>query len=453
MTRDMTEGKPLTLILQFCIPMLIGNLFQQFYNMVDSMIVGKFVGVDALAAVGSTGAVNFLVIGFVTGCASGFAIPVAQRFGAGDYSAMRKHTANAFYISVIITVVMTTLTMIFTRDMLVLTKTPDDIIDYAYDYIIIIFGGIAVTMLYNILASILRALGDSRTPLIFLAIASLLNVALDFLFVVGLKMECAGAGWATVIAQAVSAVLCLIYMKRKYPILTFAKSELKPEGQCCGTLLKIGLPMAFQFSITAIGSIILQTAVNSLGSGIVAAVTAANKIQMIAMQPMETMGVTLATYGGQNLGAGKIPRIKQGIRESTIVTLIYSAAAFAAVALLGQYIALLFIDADQTAILGDVKTFLRINGMFYPVLAILFILRNSLQGLGYSLLPMMAGVCELAARTAVAFLLVGHFGYMAICIASPTAWIAAVILLCLTYFSKMKKLYSDYNANRQSVSA
>ena len=440
MVRDMTEGKPLSLILQFCIPMLVGNLFQQLYNMVDSVVVGRFVGQDALAAVGSTGSISFLVIGFVTGCTSGFAIPVAQTFGAGDYVGMRKHVANAMYLSILISVLLTTLTMIFTRPLLELMNTPENIIDSAYSYIIVIFGGIAVTMLYNILASVLRALGDSKTPLLFLAVASVLNIILDLLFVIGFKLECLGVGFATVIAQAISAALCLIYIKKRYPILTFSKDELRADKTCSGRLLSVGLPMAFQFSITAVGSIILQTAVNSLGSGIVAAVTIANKIQMIVTQPMETMGVTLATYGGQNLGAGRIDRVKKGISQSLIVILIYSLAAFAVVTLLGEYIAMLFIKPEEMAVMGEVKQFLFCNGMFYPILAILFVLRNSLQGLGFGLLPMMAGVCELVARTVIAFMLVGTFGYTAICFASPAAWVAADILLAVIYFIKMKEL-------------
>lgn len=444
MVRDMTEGKPLSLILHFCIPMLVGNLFQQLYNMVDSVVVGRFVGQDALAAVGSTGSISFLVIGFVTGCTSGFAIPVAQTFGAGDYAEMRKHVANAMYLSILISALLTTLTMIFTRPLLELMNTPENIIDSAYDYIIVIFGGIAVTMLYNILASVLRALGDSKTPLLFLAVASVLNIILDLLFVMGFKLECLGVGFATVIAQAISAALCLIYIKKRYPILTFSKDELRVNKACSGRLLSVGLPMAFQFSITAVGSIILQTAVNSLGSGIVAAVTIANKIQMIVTQPMETMGVTLATYGGQNLGAGRIDRVKKGISQSLIVILIYSVAAFAVVTLLGEYIAMLFIKPEEMAVMDEIKQFLFCNGLFYPILAILFILRNSLQGLGFGLLPMMAGVCELVARTVIAFALVGIFGYTAICFASPAAWVAADILLAVIYFIKMKELTLKY---------
>lgn len=444
MVRDMTEGKPLSLILHFCIPMLVGNIFQQLYNMVDSVVVGRFVGQDALAAVGSTGSISFLVIGFVTGCTSGFAIPVAQTFGAGDYVGMRKHVANSMYLSILISAVLTTLTMIFTRPLLELMNTPENIIDSAYDYIIVIFGGIAVTMLYNILASVLRALGDSKTPLLFLAVASVLNIILDLLFVIGFKLECLGVGFATVIAQAISAVLCLIYIKKRYPILTFSKDELRADKTCSGRLLSVGLPMAFQFSITAVGSIILQTAVNSLGSGIVAAVTIANKIQMIVTQPMETMGVTLATYGGQNLGAGRIDRVKKGISQSLIVILIYSFAAFAVVTLLGEYIAMLFIKPEEMAVMDEVKQFLFCNGMFYPILAILFVLRNSLQGLGFGLLPMMAGVCELVARTVIAFALVGTLGYTAICFASPAAWVAADILLAVIYFIKMKELTLKY---------
>lgn len=449
MTKEMTAGKPYKLILSFAVPMIIGNVFQQLYNMVDTVIVGKYVGVNALAGVGSTGAINFLVIGFALGVCSGFSIMIAQRFGAGDYSEMRKYISNSIYLCIAVAVILTTGTMLLTKPILTLMNTPDEIYDYAYKYIIIIFAGISATMFYNILSSILRAVGDSKTPLIFLGVSSVLNVGLDLLCIIAFDMGVAGAGVATVVSQGVSAILCLIYMRKNYDILRFEKGELKFEFQRSVRLLSVGIPMALQFSITAIGSIILQSAVNSLGTSAVASVTAASKIQTVAVGPMESLGITMATYCGQNRGAGKYTRIRVGIRQSLVMSMIYCVASALAVSFLGGAMTVLFVSSNQTSpeelkeIIGLSVKYLRVNGLFYPVLGVLFILRNALQGMGYSILPMMAGVSELAARTLVVFALVSSYGYIAACLASPVAWIFADVLLVTTYFIKMKSLKSE----------
>ena len=445
MVRDLTSGKPVSLIVGFSVPLLFGNLFQQLYNMVDTVIVGKFVGITALAAVGATGSISFLIIGFLIGLCSGFSINVAQSFGAGDMKEMRRYVANSLYLCGIAAIVLTTLTMLSTRGILVIMKTPDDIMEQSYSYIIIIFGGMVITMLYNILAAILRALGDTKTPLIFLAIASVMNALLDLLFVVILRFGVAGAAIATLISQGVSAVLCLIYIIRRYPVLHIEKDEAAFSTAHCKKLLGIGVPMALQFSITAVGAIVLQTATNKLGSGIVASVTAANKIQMLVTQPMDTLGITMATFCGQNLGAGRPDRIKQGIRQSVLLSVGYCILACLFVWTLSGKIAFIFIDSTETAILNNLQYFLRVNGVLYPVLGVLFVFRNSLQGMGYSMFAMTAGVCELVARVLVAVLLVGVLGFFAICIAGPAAWLAADLLLIPTYIFKMKKLSEAYS--------
>lgn len=443
MAKEMTSGKPYKLILGFCIPMIFGNIFQQLYNMVDSIIVGQYVGVDALAAVGSTGAINFLVIGFALGLCSGFSILAAQSFGEGNYKEMRRYVINTVYLCAIAAVILTVSTILLTGPILRITKTPDDIFKDAYDYIIIIFGGISATIFYNMLAGILRALGDSRTPLIFLGVSSVLNVILDLVLIIAFNMGVAGAGFATVISQAVSAVLCLIYMKRNYDILAFEKDELAFSGKRSLKLISIGLPMALQFSITAIGTIIAQSAVNSLGKTAIAAVTAANKIQTIVTAPMESLGITMATYCGQNRGAGKYTRIRAGIRQSLSMSMIYCAAACLVVWFLGGYIGLLFVKSSETEVLRLSVEFLRYNGVFYPTLGILFILRNGLQGMGYSMLPMLAGVSELVARTLVILLFIGTFGFQAACLASPLAWVLADLLLVTVYAVKMRSLKTE----------
>lgn len=446
MIREMTHGKPLSLILGFCLPMLLGNLFQQLYSMVDTIIVGKFIDVDSLAAVGSTGSVSFLIIGFTTGITSGSCILPAQQFGAGNHSEMRRFIANAVYLCGITTVVVTALAVSLCYPLLKLMQTPSDIIDLAYNYIVVIFGGICVTMMYNLMAGILRAMGDSRTPLYFLILASLINIGLDLLFIIVFNMGVAGAGWATVISQGISGVLCIVYMKKNYPILQFEKGELAFSGKRLLSVAKISVPMGLQFSITAIGSILLQSAVNSLGKVCVAAVTAAGKMQNMVAAPMETLGITMATYAGQNLGAGKIQRITQGMHRAFAVGIIYAVAAALAVWLFSAPLCLLFVDAEETEVISQAVHFIGINAFFYPVISLLFITRNMLQGVGFSFLPMLAGASELAARAVVSIGFVPVFGFDAACFASPVAWSAATLLLIIVYNVKMHGMKKAHGA-------
>lgn len=450
MTRDMTNGNSLKLIISFCIPMILGNLLQQLYSMVDAVIVGKCIDLNALAAVGATGSICFLVIGFATGICSGFCILVSQEYGADNYSKMRKYVANSFWLSFIIAVILTVLTLVFIRPLLELMKTPDDIIQQAYEYLFMIFAGLSVTIFYNLLASILRALGDSRSPLMFLAIASVINIILDFVFIKFCNMGVSGAGLATVIAQGISTVLCFIYMRKKFDILSFDKSELAFDIKYCGKLMSIGVPMALQYSITAIGSITLQTAINNLGTVYVAAVTAAEKIQMMAQGPMDCLGGAMATYCGQNKGAGKYERITKGLKQSMIVSVIYCILACIILIVFGQYILLLFIDKNDAEVINYAMLYIKINTVTYPLLGILFIIRNSLQGLGYSFLPMMAGVTELIARVGVVVLVVGTYGFIGVCFASPAAWLMADILLFIIAFSKFPKLKRELDGKSNS---
>ncbi|MBD5104425.1 MAG: MATE family efflux transporter [Ruminococcaceae bacterium] len=447
MVREMTHGKPLSLILGFCLPMLLGNLFQQLYSMVDTIIVGKFIDVDALAGVGSTGSVSFLIIGFTMGITSGSCVLPSQCFGAGDHSEMRKYIANAIYLCIITTVIVTALAVTMCYPLLKLMQTPADIIDIAYDYIIVVLGGICVTMAYNLMAGILRAMGDSRTPLYFLILASVINIGLDLLFIIVCNMGVAGAGWATVISQGISAALCFIYMRRSYPMLRFEKSELKFDGRRVFALAKIGVPVGLQSSITAVGSIILQSAVNSLGKVAVAAVTAAGKIQNMVVAPMDTLGITMATYAGQNLGAGNVGRIGKGMKCAFASGFIYSAAALLAIWLFGTPLCLMFVEAEETEVIEKAVYFLWVNACFYPVLSVLFIVRSSLQGLGYSALTMLAGACELISRVVIAVGFVETMGFDAVCFASPVAWVSAVALLVGVYFIKMKSLGKKTDEN------
>ena len=439
-TKDMTEGPPLKLILGFFIPMLFGLLFQQLYNMADTIIVGKFLGVKALAAVGSTGSINFMIIGFCLGVCSGFAIPVAQKFGEKNMKALRRFVANSGWLAAIFAVVMTFAVCIFCRDILVLMQTPEDIIEGAYSYIFVIFLGIPATYLYILLSCTIRSLGDSTTPLIFLVFSSVVNVLLDLFTILVLDMGVAGAGWATITAQAVSGILCLIYMRRKFTILKMDEEEWKPDRHYMKILCNMGIPMGLQYSITAIGSVILQTSVNSLGSMAVASVTAGSKISMFFCCPFDALGSTMATYGGQNVGARKLDRIDKGLKAGTLIGCIYAVAAFAVLLFMGQWVALMFVDPGETEILKNTQLFLIANSLFFIPLLGVNVVRFMIQGLGYPRLAILAGVCEMAARSFVGFCLVPLFGYLAVCIANPVAWIAADLFLIPAYRYVMKSL-------------
>ncbi|MEG0216159.1 MAG: MATE family efflux transporter [Hungatella sp.] len=439
-TKDMTNGSPMKLILSFLIPMLFGLLFQQFYNMMDTIIVGKYLGVQALASVGSTGSVNFMIIGFCMGICSGFSIPVAQKFGERNETALRRYVANGAWLALAFSIVMTGLVCFLCRDILIWMNTPEDIIDGAYSYIFVIFLGIPATYLYNLLSGTIRSLGDSTTPLFFLLISSVLNIILDLFTILVLGMGVAGAAWATVISQATSGILCLLYMRKKFDILKMQGDEWKPDRYAMRTLCGMGIPMGLQYSITAIGSVILQTSVNSLGSVAVASVTAGSKISMFFCCPFDAMGATMATYGGQNIGARKPDRIDQGMKSCVLLGALYSVLALIVLYFFGDVVALLFVDAKEVQILHNAKQFLLTNAVFYFPLALVNIVRFMIQGLGYSRLAIIAGVCEMLARSVVGFCLVPLFGYHAVCYANPCAWIAADLFLIPAYLYVMKKL-------------
>ncbi len=440
-TKDMTSGSPMKLILQFCIPLFFGMLFQQFYSMMDTIIVGKFLGVGALAAVGATGSINFMIIGFCMGVCNGFAIPVAQQFGAGDYHALRKYVANSVWLSIAFSGVMTVAVCVFCRRILLLMNTPADIMDGAFRYIFVIFLGIPVVYLYNLLSGIIRSLGDSKSPLIFLIFSSVLNIVLDMVLILVFHMGVSGAAWATVISQAISGAACLIYMIKRFDILKMSGEEWQADGIYMKNLCNMGIPMGLQYSITAIGSVILQTAVNTLGSDAVAAVTAAGRISGFLACPFDAMGSTMATYAGQNVGAGKLERVSAGMKSTCMLGLVYSVLAFVVLALSGKTIALLFVSPSEHAILQDVNRYLVISAAFFFPLALVNIVRFTIQGLGFSRFAILAGVCEMAARSLVGMGFVPVFGYIAACFASPVAWICADLFLIPAYLYVMKKLY------------
>ncbi len=438
--KDLTTGSPLKLILGFAVPMLLGYLFQQFYNMVDTIIVGQCLGVTALAAVGSTGSINFMINGFCMGVCSGFAIPVAQKFGAGDYKGMRKFVATSAWLAVVFSAVMTAAVGILCMDILRWMDTPSDIIDGAYQYIFVIFMGIPVTYLYNLLAGIIRSLGDSKTPVYFLLLSSVLNIGLDLITILVLGMGVGGPAYATVIAQGFSAVLCLIYMLKHYPILKMTAEEKKFDRNMAGVLCAMGIPMGLQYSITAIGSVILQTAVNSLGSLAVAAVSTGSKISMFFCCPFDALGGTMATYAGQNVGAKKLDRVVEGVKTASLIGFAYSLAAFAVLFFAGDRLALLFMDSGETELIRQVHLFLIGNSLFYIPLTLVNVVRFAIQGLGFSTFAILAGVCEMIARALVGMFLVPEFGFLPACFASPLAWIFADLFLVPAFGHCIKKL-------------
>ena len=443
--KDMTKGSPAKLIIQFAIPMFLGMLFQQFYSMVDTIIVGKFLGVNPLAGVGSTSSLNFMVIGFCTGVCNGFAIPVAQMFGAGKEEDLRRYVSNSAWLCIIFSVVLTAIVVIFCRPILVLMGTPEEIFEYAYIYIVIIFWGIPCTFLYNILAGIIRSLGDSKTPVVFLAVSSLINIVLDLVFILGFHMGVEGAAYATVISQGVSGLVCLIYMRRKFPILRISREEWKLKPHFIKNLCMMGIPMGLQYSITAIGTLVIQAAVNSLGATVVAGVTAAQKINAFVSCPVESLGMTMAPYSGQNMGAGKIDRLGKGVRAGAITGFVLSAVCLVLVIFAGRELTLLFVDASETAVIEYSYQFLLVSTAGYCLLTLVNVVRFTIQGMGFSVFAITAGVLEMIARTLAGVVLVPLIGYMGICLANPLAWVFADAFLIPAFFWCRKKIVQTKN--------
>ncbi|MDC7292458.1 MATE family efflux transporter [Butyrivibrio sp. DSM 10294] len=443
--KDLTVGDPMKLIFGFAMSLFWGMLFQQLYNIIDTAIVSWFLGKEAYTGMGTTGAVNFLIMGFCMGVCNGFAIPVAQRFGAKDYKSMRKFVSHAIILCSIFAVVMTFLVSIFCRQILVAMKTPEDVLQYAYQYIIVIFLGIPVTYMYNLLSGIIRALGDSKHPVQFLIIASIINIGLDLLFILPLHLGITGAALATVISQFISGLMCLIFIIRKIDILHLKKEDWRLDRSHFFILINMGVPMGLQYSITAIGSVILQTAINSLGTDAAAAVTTGGKVGMFFCIPFDALGSTMATYGGQNVGAKKLDHLSQGLVAAIKLGCGYAILAFVVLYFFGRNFAMIFLDAGEVSCLDNAHLFLIFNSMFYIPLALVNIVRFLIQGMGYSMFAILAGVMEMIGRTLVATLLVPLIGFNAICLASPVAWVLADAFLIPAFIivrNRLKKIFN-----------
>lgn len=434
--KEMTSGASFPLILNFTLPLLLGNLLQQTYSLMDAAIVGKYLGINALASVGA----SILILGFCTGCCSGFSIPVAQKFGARDYVTMRRFISVSLKISGVMSVALAIITSLLCAFILRTMQTPENIFDGAYTYLLITFIGIPSIFFYNLLSGIIRALGDSKTPFWFLLLSSVLNIILDLFCIIVLGWGVAGAAIATVFSQGVSSVLCYIYMNRKYEILKTTPSERRFRSDIARQLLGIGVPMGLQFSITAIGSIMLQSANNALGTACVAAFTAAMRIKMFFMCALDSLGIAMATYSGQNYGAGKPIRIWQGIKSSYVMMMVYVAAINIIIWCFAEKFALLFIDPSETEVIKDTALFLHINLSFFPLLGSLIILRYTIQGAGYTKLAMFSGVSEMIARIMVSLVVVPLFGYLGVCYGDPTAWLFANLFLTPAFIYVYRRL-------------
>lgn len=445
MVKDMTNGSPSKHILGFAVPMLFGMLFQQFYNLVDTIIVGKTLGVEALAGVGATGSINFMIIGFCMGVCNGFVIPVAQCFGAKKPADLKKYVFNGYICSIVFAIVLTLASVIFCRRILIIMNTPADIIDHAYNYIVVIFIGIPTVFLYNMVSGVIRSLGDSKTPVVFLVLSSIINVVLDFFLILVCKMGVAGAGWATVTSQLISGLTCLIYMYKKYDILKGDKSERVLDRRFITNLCMNGVPMGLQYSITAIGSTILQAAVNTLGSTYVAAMTAGSKMFNFTCCPFDALGSTMATYAGQNVGAAKIKRLGQGVRSAMIIGSVYSVLSLIALYFTTDYIALLFVNASETTIIALTRQFILASACFYIPLTGVNVVRFCIQGMGFSVFAISAGILEMIGRAFAAIILIPSIGFMGACLASPIAWIAADAFLFPAFIHCAKKLNARHN--------
>lgn len=443
MELDMTKGNPTKLIARFIVPIIIGNIFQQFYSMADTIIVGRYVGLDALGAVGATGTISFLILGFVQGLTTGFTVQTAQCYGAGDEQGLKRSVYSAVFLSVIVTVVMTILSVAFMDKLLTLMNTPADMYDMARDYIIVICGGMVFSVTYNLMASILRAIGNSVVPVVLLIISAFLNIVLDILFIATFHIGVAGAAYATLVSQAVSGVLCILYIWKKVPILHFGRVHARLHGQCVRNQLSVGIPMALQYSITAIGTIMVQAALNLLGTTVVGAFSVACKVENLVTQPYPAMGATMATYGAQNRGINDLDRISKGAKVASIMTIVYSVVIYGVLMLILPYAIRLFVTEDIEVVYGYAKTYLSISGLFFIPLGMIFLFRNLLQGCGYGFLPMMGGVVELVSRAIGAFIATSMLSFVGVCFANISAWASAGLFFWVLYLILMRRMRRD----------
>ena len=441
---DMTQGSPAKNIILFAIPVFLGSVFQQFYNMADTIIVGRFLGEDALAAVGATGSIVFLVIGFTFGLTEGFAVLVSQAVGARLQNDLRKLVARSLLLTILTSAVFTLPTVLLCRQILVAMNTPENIMAQSHAYLQIIFGGILCTMAYNVAASILRAMGDSRTPLYFLILSSLLNIVLDVYFIVSWKMGVAGAAFATVVSQGICAVVCFAFMFRNYPQLRPVRGDFRPKASQLLRMLRTGIPMAINQSIIAAGVMIVQAGINSFGSTVIAAFAAASKIENLATQPMGALSVGVSTFCGQNYGAQKFDRIYKGVRSSTLIGTLLGIAAFGLYFVGADQMVKLFVSDPSAELMMYARQYLFTAGWFLAPLAWIFLLRNALVGLGNGTVSLLGGILELVCRILCIQFLLEPLGFWCVRLVNPITWTATGLLfgaLYLRWERQQKKIH------------
>ena len=448
---DMTVGSPTRDILKFAMPLIGGYILQQMYLIIDAAIVGHVLGVGALAAVGASSSIMFLIMGFCNGSCAGFTIPVAQEFGAKDYHKMRCYVSNAVRLGVIIAAIVTVLTSIFCKRILNIVNTPADIFDDAYIFLLINFLAIPFTIAFNLLSGFIRALGDSKQPFYFLIASSFVNILLDLILILFFGMGVDGAAIATLLSQLFASALCLLYINKKMQLLIPQGEERAYDDRKIGKLLNNGIPMGLQFSITAIGLIMLQSANNALGTVCVASFTASIRVKYLFTCVFENIGVAMATYCGQNLGARKLERVKLGIKSALKIMAVFFVFCIAVIYPFADELMTLFVESGETEIINNAAMLMRISSYFFPLLGVLTIMRYSLQGLGFSNLSMMSGVMEMIARCGVSLWLVPAFYFLGVCYADPAAWVAADLFLVPAIILVYKHLVRKFSRQAQSA--
>ena len=432
--KDLTEGEPAKLIFYFTLPLLAGNVFQQLFGFVDTLIVGRFLGVEALAAVGCTGSLMFLMLGFVMGMTSGFSIFTGQRFGAKDYAGIRYSVVVCMTLSIIATIILSAVGVIYCRELLILMQTPPEILDGAYDFIVIIYGGVGGFVIIQMQSNLIRALGDSKMPTVIQATTLCINIALEPVAIIVLNLGIPGAAGATIVSLILGNIICAVYIKKKVPLLHITGEDFYFDKKIILEHLKIGLPMGFQASIIAIGAVVLQMALNGLGPVAVASFAAAQRVDAIATMPMMSFGIAIAAYTAQNFGAKKFSRISDGVKKTVLMSCSFSVAIAIINIMFGTKLIEIFVGEGQEQIIEYGQIFLVTNGVCYWILALLFIFRSALQGLGKSFVPTVAGAMELIMRIAAAIFLVDLWGYQGACLANPMAWVGSVIPLAIAFF-------------------
>lgn len=438
--QQLTSGPPTRRILLFALPLLLGNVFQQLYSFTDAAVVGRLVGVEGLAAVGASASVTFLIIGFSWGVTSGLSIPVSRAFGAQDLSAMRRSVAAGAMISACVTVVITVVGLTATRGLLTVLRTPPEIFDGAVTYLSIVFAGAAAVIVYNFLASMLRAIGDSRTPLYFLVGSSLLNAVLVVAFVGGLHLGLAGAALSTVLSQIAAAVACLVFIHRRVPTLHLRREDWRAAPSAVRESLRMGLPLGFQSIAISVGAVIVQFAVNGMGATAVAAYAASQRVEQIAIMPLFSFGVAATTFVAQNRGARNWRRIRVGVWRTCLVTTAVATALGTVTIVFARPLAGMFVGAGETDVLDLAVLYFRINGFLYVMLGLKFVIRNAIQGLGNTTIPAASTFLELIARAVVALSLVPVMGFVGVAVAAPIAWAFATSLVAFRWRKERRAL-------------